>query len=73
MDAAMRVIGTPLNALGEGQFSILERTPAKRTIARRNPSPTPREDIIDSRNPYPLFMLLMVTPRTAQLVVIRGR
>ena len=47
MEAAMSVIGTPRKHLGEGQFSILERTPAKSTIARRKPRPTPSEEIID--------------------------
>ena len=73
MEAAINVVGKPLNALGAGQFSILERTPAKRTIAKRKPRPTPRDEIIDSRKLYPSVMLLRATPRTAQLVVIKGR
>ena len=48
MEAATRVIGSPFIHSGDGQFSILERTPAKRTIAKRKPSPTPREENIDS-------------------------
>ena len=73
IDAAMRVMGSPFIAFGEGQFSILERTPAKSTIARRKPRPTPSEDTIDSMKLNPSVTLLIATPRTAQLVVIRGR
>ena len=60
MEAATRVMGMPFKALRAGQFSILERTPAKSIIARRNPRPTPREDIIDLRKLYSAVILLMV-------------
>lgn len=73
MEAEISVMGSPLKHFGVREVSILERTPAKRTIARRKPRPTPRDEIIDSRKSYPAVMLLRVTPRTAQLVVIRGR
>ena len=48
IDAATSVTGKPLKDLGAGQLSILERTPAKRSIATRNPTPTPREETIAS-------------------------
>ena len=75
IDAAISVTGKPLNDFGAGQLSILERTPAKSSIATRNPAPTPREETIASKKLVTLLSvrLLIVTPRTAQFVVMSGR
>ena len=74
MEAAIRVMGSPCNLLGILSLpSRTERTPAKSIIARRKPSPQPRAEKMDSMKLYPSEILLIVTPRTAQFVVIRGR
>ena len=71
--AAIRVEGRPLNELGIWEFSILDLTPANKTIASKNQRPHPKELTIDSIKLYPSLTLLMVTPKTAQLVVINGK
>ena len=42
-------------------------------MASRNPTPLPKALVRASGKVYSLSMLLMHTPSTAQLVVIRGR
>ena len=73
MDAAIKVTGSPWNALVGAVALIFERTPAKRTIASQKPIPTPSDEMIDCKKLYPSVILFKVTPRTAQFVVIRGR
>ena len=71
--AAINVIGKPLKEFGALDVSKRDLTPANKTIASKNPSPHPRELTIDSRKLYPSLILLIVTPKTAQLVVISGK
>ena len=73
MDAATKVMGRPSNALGVSAPSIRERTPENRTIARKNPSPEPKEFTIEDIKSYFVEMLRIVTPKTAQFVVMSGR
>ena len=46
-DAAMRVTASPRKGLGILVSSMRERRPENSTMARRNPSPTPRELTMD--------------------------
>ena len=72
-DAAIRVAARPLKGVGMLVSSILERRPEKSTIASKKPRPQPSELTIDSKKVYSSMMLLIVTPKTAQFVVMRGR
>ena len=73
--AATSVIGIPWNALGvlPAAASTRERTPEKSTMASRKPRPDPTALSSDGPKFYPSSRLRMVTPSTAQLVVISGR
>ena len=73
MEAAIRVIGTPLKHFGDGQFSMRERTPANKTMLNKKPRPTPNDENIDWIKLKPSVMLFKTTPKTAQLVVISGK
>ena len=73
IEAATSVMGKPLNASGASQFSMRERTPANNTIASMKPRPEPREFTIEATKSYYSSILSIVTPKTAQLVVISGR
>ena len=72
-DAAIRVAASPRKGVGIFVSLIRERKPEKSTIANKNPSPQPRVLAIDSIKLYPSRILFIVTPRTAQFVVMRGR
>ena len=76
-EAAIRVEGRPLRPSGISAVSSLERTPAKISIATIKPTPAPKELTIESAKecsiPPNLSRLRRTTPKTAQLVVIRGR
>ena len=72
-EAAINVAGRTLKCSGISLSSILERTPEKSTIASINPRPQPNELTIDSPKLNPSLMLLIVTPKTAQFVVISGK
>ena len=71
--ADISVIGKPLKASGISDNSNLSLIPANITIARVNPIPAPQPFMIVSIRLYPLSILTIAIPRTAQLVVIRGR
>ena len=72
-DAAIRVAASPRKGVGMFVSLMRERRPEKSTIANKKPSPQPRVLAIDSIKLYPSRMLFIVTPSTAQFVVIRGR
>ena len=71
-------MGRPFIVSGISHASIFWRTPAKITIATRKPIPEPKAFTRDCRYPKvgsaaPFSSTSMVTPSTAQLVVIKGR
>ena len=71
--ALMKVIGTPLKLLRTGVSSSFSRILDMSTIAIVKPIPAARPAKKDWRRLYPESMLMMAIPRTAQLVVMRGR
>ena len=73
IDAAIKVAGTPLKVSGIFESAILARTPEKSTNANVNARPVPKALVIACEKLYPLSILAIVTPRTAQFVVINGR
>ena len=72
-EAAINVTANPLNGAGILLSSIRERNPENSTIARRKPRPQPSEFTIDSAKVKLSSIFSMVTPKTAQFVVISGR
>ena len=73
IEAEIKVMGRPSNDFKGFALATLERTPQKRTIARKKPRPQPSDVNILSTKFRPSLMLLTVIPRTAQFVVISGR
>ena len=71
--AMKRPIGKPLNWSGICEVSRRSRTPAIRVMASRKPS-APNTPLRTAESmSYCALVLSVATPRTAQLVVIRGR
>ena len=69
----MSVEGKPLKHSGILLFSSRSRTPAKSTMASVKPSADPTPLTTDPSSEYSSVMFRIVTPSTAQFVVISGR
>ena len=73
-DAVISANGNPSKGLGHSAVTARRsRTDAKRIIARVKPTPDIKPLRSEPIKLYPLLTLRRATPRTAQLVVIRGR
>ena len=73
IEAAIKVDGIPLKAFGTSATCKRSLTPTKIISANPNPRPAPKALNTDSIKLYVLSIFKIVTPKTAQLVVIRGR
>ena len=71
--ALINVIGTPLKLFLTGVNSSFSLMFDIRMMAIVNPSPAAAPATNYSNRLYPESILMMAIPRTAQLVVIRGR
>ena len=71
MDAVIKAIGNPLNALGTLLFSSLTLMQLKTNITSIKPSEVPTALAIEFKNVKELFN--WTVPKTAQLVVIKGK
>ena len=71
--ALINVIGTPLKLFLTGVNSNFSLMFDIRMMAIVNQSPAAAPATNDSKRLYPESILMMAIPRTAQLVVIRGR
>ena len=73
MAALTSVMGSPSKHLGGFASARRRRTPANSTMASMKPNPAPTAHTMLSAKLYPSSMTEMVTPSTAQLVVMSGR
>ena len=71
--AVISEIGFPFIAAGISALSNRSRAAAISTNASAKPSAPPMPLAIASKRVYPLSMFSIVTPKTAQFVVISGR